>query len=128
MNTNYSNNLHLQQQLQLQQQHQNAQQGGQQPQQQQPPSLQPDQTMNQNMDQARLQQWALRYGQNASADMNHTKSAQVSSPTLLMPSLFPPSMPIFMYPSVGVLLSPLCFPDALALIISSTPLFLSHFP
>ena len=35
-------------------------------------------------------------------------------------SLFPPSMPIFMYPSVGVLLSPLFTPDTLALIISST--------
>jgi hypothetical protein len=73
MNANYNNNLLLQQQ---QQQHQNPQQSGQQPQQQQQaPSLQPDQAMNQNnMDPARLQQWAqMHYGQNAAADMNHAK-------------------------------------------------------
>ena len=100
--TNYCNSLLLQQWQHLQQQpHQNPQQGGQQ---QQRPSLQSDQSMNQsNMDQAQLQQqWAqtqLPYGQNAAADMNHTNSTQVSSVTPLMLFLFPPSMPIFMYPS-----------------------------
>ena len=123
MNTNYNNSLLLQHHLQ-QQQHQNSQQGGQQPQQQQQLPLQLDQPMNQNnMDPARMQQWAqMRYGQNVANDMNHAKSVQVSPQTPLIFFLFSPSMPIFMHPSVGALLSPLFSPDALALITPSMPL------